>query len=309
MTYDYKYKSRVVDCKNDKILSRKKLLESFDISNGSLYNWLSKHNSNTLDTKTVRKPKVTPVIRCYIRQYVLRRPLFDKCKLIKQIYKKFNIKISKSTIYKIIEELHITRKRIKKKFIYTDKRKRTEQIKSFKQIIKNTPLTNIISIDETSIDTHITSNFGWSLRGKKITITKTEKRIRYTVLCAIDINKVVHIKIIKNSSNAQIFLDFIKELVNKLPTNQQSYILLDNARIHHALIFKDYIKTYPLINLIYNVPYSPEYNPIERVFNDVKNNLKRNNITNGNIQTKIKLAFKKVLSININNYYNKSLIM
>lgn len=92
-----------------------------------------------------------------------------------------------------------------------------------------------------------------------------------------------------------------------MPANKTSYILLDNARIHHALIVKNYMKTCSQINLIFNVPYSPEYNPIERVLIDVKSNLKNNKISNMNIQDKIKISFKKVFSTNINNYYSKSL--
>ena len=96
--------------------------------------------------------------------------------------------------------------------------------------------------------------------------------------------------------------------MDKLPLNKPSYILLDNARIHHAIIVKDYLKTRLQLNLVFNVPYSPEYNPIERVFNDIKCNLKKNKLTNSNIKDKIKLAFKKVPASNINNYYIKSLI-
>ena len=40
-------------------------------------------------------------------------------------------------------------------------------------------------------------------------------------------------KMIKNAANGEIFMEFIKELINKLDTTQNYYFLLDNARIHH----------------------------------------------------------------------------
>jgi hypothetical protein len=91
----------------------------------------------------------------------------------------------------------------------------------------------IISIDETSIDTHIHHTFGWSKSGKKNTTQKNNKRIRYSTISAIGINKVIHTKIIKGSCNAETFLKFIKELLAKLSSNQKWSLLMDNARIHY----------------------------------------------------------------------------
>jgi hypothetical protein len=63
-------------------------------------------------------------------------------------------------------------------------------------------MKQIISIDETSIDTHLQQNHGWSKSGDKIIIETNHKKIRYTVISAIGFNKVIHYKIINNSCNA-----------------------------------------------------------------------------------------------------------
>ena len=305
--YDFKFKLKVINCKKNKKLTRTKLLDVYGISNGSLYNWYNQYEKNCLPQKIHKKSKVTTDIKCYIMRYIVSRINFNRHKLINLINKKYNIQISQSTLYKIISELNITKKKINKKIDYSKRIKKHQLIKNFKNQLKNIPLKDIISIDETSIDTHISNNYGWSLKGKKITVIKKEKRVRYTVLCAIDMNKIIHCKIINNSANGTIFIDFIKEMLNKIPKTHKKHILLDNARIHHSKMFKEYIKENEWINLLFNVPYSPEYNPIEKVFNEFKHNLKQMNINNNNIKNNINKSFNKISSEHLINYYNKSL--
>jgi transposase len=71
-----------------------------------------------------------------------------------------------------------------------------------------------------------------------------------------------------------IFIDFIKSIIYKLKENKVLFMDLsinnmDNARIHHSKLFKEYIKAIKN-DVIYNVPYCSELNPIELVFSKVK---------------------------------------
>jgi transposase len=170
-------------------------------------------------------------------------------------------------------------------------------------------MENIISIDESSMDTHISNNYGWSKKGIKIENILKHSKIRYSLILAINCKKIIHKKIIKGSANGEIFLKFIKDLVKKLQNKNKKYILLDNAKIHHYKKIKDFINTKPKIKLIYNIPYTPETNPIERVFGDIKRDLKNKKINNNNLIDELKESLN---DINQNNnfkaYYNKSLI-
>ena len=168
-------------------------------------------------------------------------------------------------------------------------------------------MENIISIDETSIDTHLCYNYGWSKSGSKTIIKKTNKKIRYTVISAIGFNKVILNKIIKGSCNGEIFLHFIKELLIYFPKNENRKIILDNARIHHYRKLKEYIKKTNNVDFIYNIPYSPESNPIEKVFNEIKQKLKKVKFNNENILREIKKSFNTISGNNITKYYKKSL--
>jgi len=185
--------------------------------------------------------------------------------------------------------------------------KRIPLIKAFRNHVKDIPIENIISIDETSIDTHIENNKGWSKRGVKLTSIKTYKRIRYTVISSVGFNKVIHNEIIKGSCNGDIFLDFIKGVIKKLPKTTNWGFILDNARIHHYKKLKEYLNKVDNVKIIYNVPYSPESNPIEKVFNEIKNTLKNIPINEGNIIKEINRSFLCIKKENLNNYFKKSI--
>ena len=64
-------------------------------------------------------------------------------------------------------------------------------IKEFKEKIRNIKLKEIISIDETSVDTNMTPIYGWGKKGKKIIIKNAIPKKRYTLICAINKNKVI----------------------------------------------------------------------------------------------------------------------
>ncbi len=179
--------------------------------------------------------------------------------------------------------------------------KRKEFIKKVSKI----NLDDIISIDETSIDNQLYPLYGWGTKGIHVETIRNAVRSRYSVITAISKNKVIHYEIIKNSTNALHFKSFIETLVKKGITN--TYLLMDNARIHHAKIVKDYVRTTSNI-LLYNAPYTPEYNPIERVFSKLKSILRtKTNNSNKQIIQNIKVAFNKITKTELKNYYDKSL--
>lgn len=169
------------------------------------------------------------------------------------------------------------------------------------------PIKNIISIDETSIDTHISSRIGWSENGKKIIIPKTNQIIRYTVISTVGYQNVIYNKIIKGSCNGEIFLKFIKKVLSRTPKNTSKTLLLDNAPIHHYKKLQNFVEGIKNVDLLFNVPYSPESNPIEKVFSEVKMNLRTMYIDNDNIIKKIQKSFNLVKKKNIQQYFKKSI--
>ena len=189
----------------------------------------------------------------------------------------------------------------------TNPKIRRKQINIFKNKTKDLELEGIISLDESSFDSHIQHNYGWSKYGTKKVIIKTNKRVRYTLLCATGYKNIINYKIVKNSADKMIFLKFIKQLIRKLDKNKKYYIIMDNCRIHHSKIFKEYMKKYNNIEIIYNVPYSPESNPIEKVFSELKKYIKDDTSDKLEINKLIIGAINNIKNKNIKQYFIKSL--
>jgi transposase len=103
-----------------------------------------------------------------------------------------------------------------------------------------------------------------------------------------------------------IFKEFLEELENKGIKNK--YYLLDNARIHHSKIVKEYMKV-STNKLLFNVPYSPEYNPIEMIFSKIKSIVRKksNNEIIRKLLNNIRKAIKKIRRMDLYNSYTKSL--
>ena len=80
-----------------------------------------------------------------------------------RIKTKFGTITKKSSIYDIIKAFKITRKKIKKRIVLKDMNYIKEKIIEFKKKVKNIPKDSIISIDESSFDTHLTPLYGWSV--------------------------------------------------------------------------------------------------------------------------------------------------
>ena len=298
--------------KSSKNITVKDTIINYNISNGSLFRWIKlKHNGNLLIDKKQynRKSKITPVIKCYIRSYILKKVHFNYKLVLHLIMNKFKVTISKSSLYNIINKLNITRKKIKKETIVKNKIKHNKDVRNFKKSIKGVSLDKIVSIDESHFDNEICSTYGWSLKGQEIRHKlHLKKKVRYTLICAVTNKKVVHSMIIKGSANAEIFKQFITDLDNKI--NGSVYLLLDNARIHHSKIVKAYVNN---LNhtLLFNAPYCPKYNPIEKVFSKIKNlvRMNYNNSDPDKLKKNINRSLKKITKDNLQNYFKSSLII
>ena len=300
------FKRLVVNKYNDRKIKISKLLDTYNISNGSLYNWINKVkcNESLIKKQYNKKSKYTGAIKCYIRSYVIRNHTFDYRKLLLLIQRKYNVTASKSSIYRILANMTITRKRVRRKLIYKKKNIIISRRK-FKETIKLINGDDIISIDETSIDNQLCPIYGWSPKGKRIIINRNAVKERYTIITAISKEKIIHHNIIKGSADANHFRTFIMNLVNKGIENK--HLLVDNARIHHAKIVNDYLST-TSNKFLYNVAYTPEFNPIEHMFSKVKNLLRKRAYKNKTELIKnIHTSFACVTTIELTNYYKYSL--
>lgn len=308
-------------------ISINNILEILDISRKTFYNWRKKYKNSSFNKciyrQYSRKIDINNTIQKYICDYVLKSIYLSKNKILsirKNVKKRFNISINRCKIYYILKQNNITYKRVQKEVI-KNKIKKDEDITELKNIINNIGHTNIISIDETRIEEDSKPNYGYAIKNKSVTMpVKLMKPKSCTAITAISNKKHVHTKFIETKHyikkkdklkddkkvNATTFMNFLKELFKKLDKHKQYVLLMDNARIHHANIIKEFMSTSEH-EIVFNVPYNPKTNPIEIIFGATKKKLQYVDTSDTN---KLKEKYNNIL----NNFdahvykscYNKS---
>lgn len=295
---------------NTKILNISKML---NISKQIIYIWINKYNfyfvNNIQLTKEIYKNKP---IHGSSKNYLYEKTIIDYvnnnngCTLndiLKDNFNNNNIKISKSSICKILKKNNITRKKIINKNLPISYDELCQKRQEYSKLYDKINFINYISIDESSFCVDDYNKKGYSRKGNKITNYHKHKHTkeRRTLLSAINKSGFVANKIIKGSVNKDIYLNFFEENIHHFINK---HIIHDNARIHHSIILKEFCN-YNNIHLHYTPPYTPDFNPIEMVFSEIKYYYRK--YLHNNIIIDINESIKQVNTNNFINYYNYSL--
>ena len=82
---------------------------------------------------------------------------------------------------------------------------------------------------------------------------------------------------------------------------------MDNARIHHCVEIKDFIRSKDKLP-VYTVPYTPELNPIENAFSVVKQNVRQEHPkTLSELERALHLSVQLITREKTYNMFKKSL--
>jgi transposase len=94
--------------------------------------------------------------------------------------------------------------------------------------------------------------------------------------------------------DAQVFLAFLKNILQKYPTGK-IVMVLDNAKIHHAKLLEDFLsENKNRLTLMFLPPYSPNLNIIEGLWGWLKNSVINNAFFNN--VNEIKMAVDEFIS-------------
>jgi transposase len=75
--------------------------------------------------------------------------------------------------------------------------------------------------------------------------------------------------------DAKTFLSFLKKILTLYPDGK-IVMVLDNARIHHAVLLNDFLRANPRLTLMFLPPYSPKLNLIEGLWGWLKDSVVNN---------------------------------
>lgn len=290
--------------------------DTFNIHINTLYNWIKLYYNtydHTFDFSKYKSSfkynnkKINQTIENFILTSIDKNNNFNIKKIKINIKNKFNISLSKSSIYFVLHSNNLTYKKLYVKNIPTD----DDKINTLKNDLKN-KINNIenfndfISYDEMSIYLNSVPYKGWSTIGKNCFIKTKNKTIfnkRYSLGMSIDTNSNIDFTIKEKALSGKDFNKFIKKINKK----NNKVIFIDNASIHKNFYFKNDIQHYKW-NIIYNIPYHSHLNPIEYVFSLLRKKILNGDVKNINDIVKIILLFKKNIDKkHITNIFNKCL--
>ena len=123
--------------------------------------------------------------------------------------------------------------------------------------------------DETGIRNDSQHERGYAPKGKTPIVKLNAKRASLNMISAITNQGKVRFHLYEGTMNADKLIDFLKRLIKT--AKRKVYLILDNLRVHHAYVVKDWLDEHQEEIEVYYLPsYSPELNPDEYLNCDLK---------------------------------------
>jgi len=133
----------------------------------------------------------------------------------------------------------------------------------------NGDIDHILFEDESAIRDYQAIMKSWFQRGKQ-RIIKTYGKHESLKLIGILNYETGKVYVEESEEfNAQVFLDFLKHVLTLYPTGK-TVMVLDNSKVHHAILLEDFLKANPRLTLMFLPPYSPKLNIIEGLWGWLK---------------------------------------
>jgi len=125
------------------------------------------------------------------------------------------------------------------------------------------PEDHLFFMDEASIKWSATISRMWAEAGHQPIVPQVGGHKGVHIIGAVDPKADRGFFAFIPTMKAPQFIEFLESLLCNNPTGK-IYIVLDNARVHHANIVKDFVHAHSRLHLMFLPPYSAKLNPIER---------------------------------------------
>lgn len=133
----------------------------------------------------------------------------------------------------------------------------------------NGDIDHILFEDESSIRDYQAIMKSWFSKGQQ-RIIKTYGKHESVMLAGVLNYETGRIDIEETEEwNAETFVRFLGKTLEWYPKGK-IVMVLDNSKVHHAILVKDFLKVNPRIRLMFLPPYSPKLNIIEGLWGWLK---------------------------------------
>jgi transposase len=251
------------------------------INRATMYGWLARHRDGgwgALDARKRggRKPKLDPkAIRWIYKTVTEKNPLQLKftfalwtAKMIGQvIYSKFGVKLSKSSVCRLLVQLGLTPQRP----VWRANQQRPEEVQKWLQEdyprirrLAKQKKALIFFGDEAGVRSDHHAGTTWAVRGKTPVVSSTGARFGLNLISAVSAQGEFRFMTVKGRVGATQFIEFIKRLLHNM--TRMVFLIVDGHPAHKAKMVKRFVESVKdRFRLFLLPPYSPELNPDERV--------------------------------------------
>lgn len=249
-------------------------------SERTIYRWISPIIKPK--QKEGRKPKIDKKALEILLNYVQNHNTKTQKEIANYLSQQIEQRISRQTIGWWLKRSNYTYKKLT--YQYSEQPTK-EKIRSFISKVRQLSSDKLLALDECSFHLNEDPRRGYALKGTRAISQKPSfKGNNYTLLLCIQ-NKekqaVVSYKLIEGGAKTKEFHDFLE--VFCFPADTKNYLLLDNARIHHAKNTCKELNLTPIKDLLisksieptYLPPYTPELNPVELCFNFLRQQIEK----------------------------------
>lgn len=130
---------------------------------------------------------------------------------------------------------------------------------------------NLVFIDESRFFTYNPNYKAWR-NSKKDIYYKINNKQKLNLIMAVNRNKIIHYEITDSNTTSNIFLNFLKSMMEKLSDDDKkiTVLIMDNLSSHLTKeLFEFYYQK--KMKVVFNVPYLSKFNMIELCFRAIKN--------------------------------------
>jgi transposase len=262
--------------------------KALGINRVTIYGWLSRYRQGgwgALDAKKRggRAPKLDgKALQWVYRTVTEKNPLQLKftfalwtAKMVGQmIYDRFEIKLSKASVCRLLGQLGLTPQRP----IWRAYQQKPEEVQKWLQEeypriqrLARKEKAMIFFGDEAGVRSDHHAGTTWAPRGKTPVVSSTGARFGLNLISAVSAQGEFRFMVLRGRVGAAQFIEFIKRLLHGVPC--MVFLIVDGHPAHKAKGVTRFIETVKdRFRLYFLPPYSPELNPDEGVWNDLKNN-------------------------------------
>lgn len=206
-----------------------------------------------------------------IRLFALARKHPDAT--LKQLKEMGGFDCTLTTIWRTLRRAKWTRK---KKSLHAAERDRPdvkEGRRKFRRKVKRIAVRRLIFLDETGVDTSMTSKYGWAPKGRRVEGSAPKSWSTTTVVSAIGLDGVRGTLAFPGAMDEQAFATYVEHVLapNLHPGD---LVVMDNLRVHDSPAAEAAIRRAGAKE-VRLPPYSPDYNPIEEMWSKLKTRLRR----------------------------------